>query len=54
MDDLITMIASGESASEVTDQIKNILSMKSVERIDELRPSVAAQMFDLENDQEEE
>lgn len=47
MEDLVAMIASGESPSDVSDQIKNMLSLKSIEKIDSLRPAVAAQMFDM-------
>jgi hypothetical protein len=48
MDDLMDMIASDESPSEISDTIKDILYAKSAERIDELRPVVANVMFNSE------
>jgi len=51
------LIASDESASQISDKIKDLLFSKSAERIDAFRPSVANSMFgegDLEDDSEEE
>lgn len=48
MDELMDMIASDESPSEISDTIKDILYAKSAERIDELRPVVANVMFNSE------
>ena len=45
MDDLIDMIASEESPSQISDKIKNILYRKSAEKIDEFRPVVASSLF---------
>lgn len=45
MEDLLDMIASDASPSEISDQIKNLLYSKSAERIDEFRPAVASLMF---------
>ena len=58
MDDLMDLIASDESASQISDKIKDLLFSKSAERIDAFRPSVANSMFDgedleLSDDQEE-
>lgn len=50
------MIASDESASQISDKIKDLLFSKSAERIDSFRPSVANSMFgeeDLEISEEE-
>jgi hypothetical protein len=52
MDDLMDMFATDGSAADISDQIKQSLFSKSAERISELRPYVAASMFNL--DQEEE
>lgn len=49
MDDLIDMIVSDESPSEISDKIKDILYAQAAERIDELRPVVATTMFNPEN-----
>jgi hypothetical protein len=46
MDDLMDMIISDESPSQISDKIKDILFSKSAEKIDALRPSVAVGMFD--------
>lgn len=46
MDDLIDMIVSDGSPAEVSDRIKEILFAKSSERVDAVRPHVAAGMFE--------
>ena len=46
MEDLIDLITTDDtSASDVSDRIKEILYTKSSERIQGLRPEVAASMF---------
>ena len=46
MEDLIDLITTDDtSASDVSDRIKEILYTKSSERIEGLRPEVAASMF---------
>jgi len=45
MDDLIDMIISDESPSQVSERIKEILFSKSAERVDAARPYVAAGLF---------
>ena len=52
MDELIDMIAMDKSPSEVTDKIKDVLYGKAAERIDALKPDIAAQMFDATTDDE--
>ena len=52
MDELIDMIAMDKSPSEVTDKIKDALYGKAAERIDALKPDIAAQMFDGTTDDE--
>jgi hypothetical protein len=49
MDDLMDLIASDESASQISDKIKDLLFSKSAERIDAFRPSLANSMFDGED-----
>jgi len=44
-DDLIDMIISDESPSDITDKIKDVLFAKSAERIDNSRPDVASNVF---------
>ena len=47
MDELLDMIVSDESPSQVSDKIKDLLFAKSAEKIEALRPSVSAGMFDI-------
>jgi len=54
MDDLLDMITTDESPSQISDKIKEILFAKSAERIDSFRPSVANSLFGELTDQEEE
>ena len=49
MDDLLDMIVSDESPSQIADKIKEILFAKSAERVDALRPQVSAGLFDEED-----
>jgi hypothetical protein len=53
MDNIIDLIATDSSAAEITDNIKNALFSKASERIDGLRPEVAATMFDAGSQEEE-
>ena len=45
MDDLMDMILSDESPSEISSKIKDILFSKSAEKIDNFRPTVSSSMF---------
>lgn len=54
MDDLLDMIATDESPSQISDKIKELLFTKSAEKIDEFRPSVATAMFDQFGQEQEE
>lgn len=51
MDDLLDMIVTDESPSQISDKIKELLFAKSAEKIDTFRPEVAASMFG-ENEEE--
>ena len=53
MDDLIDMIAAGDSQSQVSDRIKDLLFAKSAERIDAVRPYAAANLFGESDDEDE-
>jgi hypothetical protein len=46
MDDLLDMIATDESPSQISDKIKELLFAKSSEKIDNFRPLVSQSMFD--------
>ena len=48
MDDLLDMIISDESPTNVSDKIKEILYTKSAEKIEAIRPGVNNSMFDEE------
>ena len=45
MEELLDMIATDESPSQISDKIKDILFAKSAERIDAVRPAVANSLF---------
>lgn len=49
MDELMDMIAADDSASQVSDKIKDILYGKSSQRVDEYRPAVATGVFNSDN-----
>jgi len=53
MDELLDLIATDKSPSEITDQIKDALYVKASERINAQKPDVAASMFDHIADEEE-
>jgi len=52
MDDLMDMILSDESPSQISDKIKDMLFAKSAEKIDSFRPSVASSLFGEEDSDE--
>ena len=49
MYELMDMIAADDSASQVSDKIKDILYGKSSQRVDEYRPAVATGVFNSDN-----
>ena len=51
MDELMDMIVSDESPSQISDKLKDMLYAKSAEKIDGYKSSVSASLF---NDSEEE
>ena len=53
MDKLIDMIISDESPSSVSDRIKDVLYAKAAERINTIRPTVGASMFDDQQQSED-
>jgi hypothetical protein len=54
MDELMDMIATDESPSQISDKIKDLLFAKSAERIDAFRPMVANSIFGENEESEEE
>ena len=49
MDELMDMILTDESPSQISDKIKDVLFAKSAEKIDTLRPAAAANLFGAED-----
>jgi hypothetical protein len=45
MDELMDMIVTDESPSQISDKIKDLLFAKSAERIDAFRPVIANSIF---------
>ena len=54
MDDLMDMLATDQSASEISDKIKEILYAKSAEKIDAAKPNAASSLFGQEVEAETE
>ena len=54
MEELVDLIATDASASDVSDKIKDALMAKAAIRIDALRPEIASSVFDAEASEEEE
>ena len=52
MEDIIDLVATDSSPADISAKIKEVLFAKAGERVDALRPDVAAIMFD-ENESEE-
>tara|TARA_B100001996_G_scaffold178426_1_gene136248 strand:+ start:628 stop:819 length:192 start_codon:yes stop_codon:yes gene_type:complete len=46
MEDLIDLMVTDASPSDVSDKIKDVLFAKSSEKIDGIKPNVAVSMFD--------
>lgn len=53
MDELMDLMVSDESPSQISDKIKDLLFAKSAEKIEAIRPDVAASVFDDPLDQVE-
>jgi len=48
------LLVKDESSSQISDKIKDILFAKSAERIEAIRPTVSASIFDDQSSYEEE
>ena len=53
MEDLVNLIATNQSPSDISDKIKEILYTKSAEKINEVVPQVSSSMFGQEVDEED-
>tara|TARA_B100000902_G_scaffold228798_1_gene217169 strand:- start:418 stop:594 length:177 start_codon:yes stop_codon:yes gene_type:complete len=49
MEEIVNLIGSDSSASDISDKIKDVLYSKASERINTIRPTVGASMFDDSN-----
>ncbi len=55
MEEIVNLIGSDASASDISDKIKDALYAKSAQRIDAVRPTVGASLFgDNQSSEEEE
>ena len=54
MEDLVDLIATDASASDVSDKIKDALMAKAAARIEAFRPEIASTVFDGEVPEDEE
>ena len=54
MEELVDLIATDASASDVSDKIKDALMSKAATRIDALKSNVASSVFDVDAPEEEE
>jgi hypothetical protein len=53
MEELMDLIATNESPSQVSDKIKDLLFTKSAERLENLRSAVASQLFGEDESEDE-
>lgn len=53
MDSVVDMILSDENPSEISDKIKEILYTKAAERVEAMKPYVAASVFGSEVQEED-
>ena len=54
MEELVDLIATDASPSDVSDKIKDALMAKAAARIDAFKPEIASSVFDAEVPEEEE
>ena len=54
MEELVDLIATDASASDVSDKIKDALMAKAAARIDAFKPEIASSVFDAEAEEGEE
>jgi hypothetical protein len=54
MEEIVNLIGSDASASEISDKVKDALYARAAQRIDAVRPTVGVSMFGENDDQSEE
>jgi hypothetical protein len=52
MDELMDMIVTDESPSQISDKIKDLLFAKAAERVDSTKPYVANSLFNVDQSEE--
>ena len=50
MEELMDLLVSDESPSQISDKIKDVLYSKSADKIQAVRPEIASQLFDKDVD----
>ena len=50
MENVIDLIATDSSPSEISDAIKAVIYSKAMERIDGFRPEIATSIFEVDNE----
>jgi hypothetical protein len=53
MEEIVNLIGSDSSASDISDRIRDVLYAKAAERINTIRPTVGASMFDDQQQSED-
>jgi len=53
MEEIVNLIGSDASASDISDKIKDVLYSKAAQRIDTIRPTVGASLFGDDQSSEE-
>jgi hypothetical protein len=53
MEEIVNLIGSDASASDISDKIKDVLYAKAAQRIDAIRPTVGASLFGDDQPSEE-
>jgi|TARA_Y100000385_G_scaffold691_1_gene747 hypothetical protein len=53
MEEIVNLVGSDSSASDISDRIKDVLYAKAAERINTIRPTVGASMFDDQQQSED-
>ena len=54
MEEIVNLIGADSSASDISDRIKDVLFAKAAERIEGIKPTIGASMFDETEDTQEE
>lgn len=54
MEEIVNLVGSDSSASDISDRIKDVLYAKAAERINTIRPTVGVSMFDGPEESKEE